>query len=495
MRKLAIILLSLIAVSCVVLSCKDTFLESQPQDGSLTDVTVFTKKEDFEAFIFGAYHEMQYNSASGNIWIILPGYISQDLVGVDELPKPLGSLMTPGDGSIADYWINLYKVVGRVNTVLDELPEATLLSEEEKIRLEAEAKFLRGFAYFMLARAWGSVPVLLTPYTIEHNSITCTPESQVWDQVILDLKYAAENLPTPAEWGDENIGRATQGAALAYLANAYMYKKNWTEAEGASLDLMALDIYSLVPEVREIFSQDNENNEESIFEIQYRDVANGAFDWSGQPNNGHLLNEVTAPRSIGITYAPYGGWGETIMNIKLAESFEPGDKRRTELIKTVGETYFGEKMTEPVTIPADIVQPNSAFSTKYWLGPLNIYLGGQNLPQMRYAEFLLNYAEILFELGKTTEAYQQLNKVRNRAGLTDRVTSADRETFLTDLMNERRWELNFEPNVWFHYTRTGRAASFLQDEYGITFNSAWNYLPIPQRERDQNPNLCQNDGY
>lgn len=495
MRKVVIILLPL-AILCVVWSCKDSFLESRPQDGSLTDVNVFTSKGDFESFLFGAYHELQYSNASGNVWITLPGYISQDLVGVDELPKVLGSLLTPGDGSIAAYWINLYKVVGRVNTVLAELAEdATDLSEEDKVQLEAEAKFLRGFAYFMIARAWGSVPMPLTSYNPDQNSIECTPEAQVWDQVIQDLNYAAENLPAPAGWGEENLGRATKGAALAYLANAYMYKKSWAEAEGASQELIELNSYALLPDVRDVFSQENENNEESIFEIQYRDVDNGAFDWSGQPNNGHTLNEWTSPRNIGLPYAPFGGWGETIMNMKLAESFEPGDERRTKLIKTVGETYQGEKMAEPVTIPESIIQSNSAFSTKYWLGPYDNYLGGQNLPQMRYAEFLLNYAEILFELGKTGEGYQQFNKVRNRVGLPDKEVSADKETFMSDLMKERRAELNFEPNLWFHYTRTGRAASFLQDEYGITFNNAWNYLPIPQGERDQNPNLCQNDGY
>ena len=439
---------------------------------------------------------MQYDNASSNAWITLPGYISQDLVGVDELPKVLGSLLTPGEGSIANYWINLYKVVGRVNTVLDELAEdATDISEEDKILLEAEAKFLRGFAYFMIARAWGSVPMPLTSYSTEQNSIECTPEAQVWDQVVLDLKYAAENLPTRAGWGEENLGRATKGAALAYLANAYMYKKSWAEAEGASQELINLNTYTLLPDVRDVFSQENENTEESIFEIQYRDVDDGAFDWSGQPNNGHTLNEWTSPRNIGLPYAPFGGWGETIMNMKLADSFEPGDERRTKLVKTVGETYQGEKMAEPVTIPESIIQANSAFSTKYWLGPAAIYLGGQNLSQMRYAEFLLNYAEILYELGKTGEGYEQLNKVRNRAGLPDKEASANKETFMTDLMNERRWELNFEPNLWFHYTRTGRAASFLTEEHGIPFNNAWNYLPIPQGERDQNPNLCQNSGY
>jgi len=114
---------------------------------------------------------------------------------------------------------------------------------------------------------------------------------------------------------------------------------------------------------------------------------------------------------------------------------------------------------------------------------------------MRYAEFLLNYAEILFEKGKSNEAYAQLNLVRKRALLSPRTVSNGKDIFMDDLMNERRWELNFETNLWFHYTRTGTAAKFLLKEHGITMNPAWNKYPIPQPERDQNPNLCQNPGY
>jgi hypothetical protein len=114
---------------------------------------------------------------------------------------------------------------------------------------------------------------------------------------------------------------------------------------------------------------------------------------------------------------------------------------------------------------------------------------------MRYAEFKLNYAEILFKLNKSTEAYKELNDIRQRALLPAKPVASDSLTFFKDLMNERRWELNFEPNLWFHYTRTGRAADYLLSEHGVTMPAAWYKYPIPQIERDQNPNLCQNTGY
>jgi hypothetical protein len=97
-------------------------------------------------------------------------------------------------------------------------------------------------------------------------------------------------------------------------------------------------------------------------------------------------------------------------------------------------------------------------------------------------------------LGKPTEAYQYLNMVRARAQVPDLPVQTNEAAFMTDVMNERRFELIFEPNLWFHYTRTGTAAAFLQNVHGITWQEKWSHFPIPERERSVNPNLCTN-GY
>lgn len=497
MKKLSILII-ILAPALLYWSCKRDFLEAKSQDGTLTDEIAFLNKQGFESYLFGAYSVMQGSSEGHGAlqWIVVPGFISQDLLPVDEIGKVLPSYLTPGMDVFANHWATFYKMIARTNLILEKLPVSSeTISAEDKSILEGEAKFIRGFSYLNLARAYGNVPLMLTTYNQEQKSLECTPEAQIWDQVISDLTDAAATLPKRAEWSENNLGRATKGAALAYLSNAYMYKQDWTAAKKANDDLNALGEYRLLDDVRDVFSEINENSEESIFEVQYRDVEDGDILWSGQPEHGTTTAEYTAPRNIGDQWAPFGGWGEVIMNKKLADSYEPNDDRREKLIVAVGDTYQGESMTAPLTVPADIAQKNSAFSTKYWHGPENRYYSGQNLIQMRYAEVLLNQAEILFELGQHQDAYDQLNLVRNRAGLGDKPMSADRNTFLTDLMNERRWELNFEPNLWFHYTRLGLAGAFLQNEYGITFDPAWNKFPVPQGDRDLNPKLCQNDGY
>lgn len=498
MKKNFFRLVALGLLGVTIWACSDKFLESTPQNGTFTDASVFQTKADFNAYLFGAYSEMQGggDGSGASQWLLYPGLIMQDITPVDEIGKVLPSFLVSGAGETRNYWTVLYKVIGRSNLILERIAVAPAkITTAEKTLIEGEAKFLRGFSYFMLARAFGNVPMPLASYTAEQNSLECTPEAKVWEQAVADFADAATKLPNRGGWGPENVGRATKGAALGYLAFAQMHRKDWPNAAKATTDLIGLGEYKLLPDVRAVFSAKVENTEESVFEVQYRAVDNGAFVWSGQPNNGQLMNEWTSPRNLGDQYAPFGGWGEGVMNKKLADSFEKGDLRRSKLVVAPGETYKGEAMTQAVTIPKNIAQSRSAFSTKYWLGPDKNYLGSQNLIQLRYAEVLLNYAEILFESGNPTAAYQQLNLVRKRAGLTDRAMSASREQFITDLLKERRWEFNFEPNLWFHYTRLGRAGKFLQDEYGISFNNSWNKLPIPQADRDQNPKLCQNDGY
>lgn len=418
------------------------------------------------------------------------------MVGSDETPKDLGAYMTSSNTIFSNYWSTLYRIATKTNVVLDAVAVAPVsVPDSAKAQIEGEAKFLRGFAYFMLARAFGNIPMPLKGYEPSQNSLECTPEAQVWDQVINDLSDASQKLPTRAGWGANNLGRATRASALAYLANAYMYKKDWANAAKASQNLIAVGEHRLLPDVRRVFSEASENTEESIFEVQYRDVSDGVIAWGSQPENGSVLDEWSAPRNIGDQYATAGGWGESVLKKKVADAYEPGDDRRKKLLVTVGDKYKGERMKDTLLVPANVSQAKSAFSTKFWLGPEKGYFNGQNVSVMRYAEFLLNYAEILFEQGKTADAYAQLNLVRNRAKLPAKAVSSDKETFMTTLMKERRAELIYEPNLWFHFTRTGRAAKFVQDEYGVTFNPNWNKFPVPQTDRDQNPKLCQNPGY
>lgn len=503
MKKL--LLISLLISSVVVIwSCKKSFFEASSTDGSITDASAFKAKEDFDRALIGAYASLVGGNTGGDLWVQVPGWISQDWVDNTRLPKPFLNYMSPGNNIFLDYWTNLYKMVTSANLVLDKIAEvpAGVLTDADKTSMTAQAKFLRGWAYFSLARAYGDIPMPLTYYKPEQNSLSCTPNADVFKQVVKDLSEAAAILPEADEWPASERGRATKGAALAYLANAQMYLKDWTNAAKASTDLFALNKpkYAMATDIHAPFSilkkNDPEYKKENIFEVQYREKAGDNFQWGDVPNGGQLLAGLTAPRDVGSKWASWGGWGEYMINKKAVDSYEPVDERRKQLVKVRYESYKGELMTDTMRA-ADWGLNNQVdvgFSTKYWLGNDGGILAPQNLPMMRFAEVLLNYAEILFMQNKAAEAYGVLNQVRARAKLPNLPTSTNASTFLSDVMNERRHELLFEPNLWFHYTRTGTAAAFLQTNHGITWQAKWANFPIPERERSVNPNLCTN-GY
>lgn len=486
MRKIS---LAVIIFALLGGACRDGFLTVVPQNGSITDAEFFQTTEHFDSFIFGMYTEMQGVADQ----ISVPGSLMQD-IATDNNQANLPVFMNPNNGVFYDkFWQVYFNIAARANLVLEKLPQAP---DETRGRIEGEAHFMRGFAYFNLARCFGSVPLLLESYRPSQDVATCAPEAEVWNQVVKDLTVAAAKLPTVAGWGAQNLGRVTKGTAFAYLANAQMYLKKWPEALKATSDLDALGEFGLMPNVRDPFSRFKENSMESIFEIQFREDNN--FNWGGNYNKGTLMPKLTAPGDADRNFAPGGGWGSFSFTRKYADSFEPGDARRRELVLMASEKYKGEDMKDTFKMPGVFSEAKNAFSTKYWRGPQlgpSDLLNPQNIPIMRYAEVLLNHAEILFETGNAMLAYQKLNAVRNRAKLADKPVSTDREVFFRDLMRERRSELGMEPNIYFHFVRTQRLAPFLKSEYNIDFDPNWTRFPIPQRDRNQNPNLCQNPGY
>jgi hypothetical protein len=107
---------------------------------------------------------------------------------------------------------------------------------------------------------------------------------------------------------------------------------------------------------------------------------------------------------------------------------------------------------------------------------------------------LLNYSEALNALGQTEQALLQLNKVRNRAGLPS-LTGLNMQQTQDAIFAERRVEFVWEFNFWYDLVRAGRAADFLQKEYGRILKPHQTLFPIPQSELDLNSNLIQNLGY
>jgi len=196
-----------------------------------------------------------------------------------------------------------------------------------------------------------------------------------------------------------------------------------------------------------------------------------------------------------------GGWGWDQPTQEFIDAYEAGDLRKDVTVfyeggpKFDGLDYKKSFSTTGYNLRKFVV-PLSVSST-YDNSPLNF-------PVLRYADILLMKAEALNELGKTsdaqllaTDANATLNKVRVRAGLLN-LTGLDQTTLRDKILHERRMELAFEGQRWYDLIRVNGG------QYGINFlhsigksNMSTKYLlfPVPQKERDANPNLTQNTGY
>lgn len=462
-------------------SCKESFLSPPPTD-RISDGSYWTSPAEFEAGLFAAYFTMQWD-ASSDSWQANANMPSGDMHPQEDtdFQNLEGLKFNATNRYFGAQWSSLWLLITRANLVVTRLEDAPI-PQADKTRLMAEAKFLRGFGYFQLARSFGGVPLILAAQTaVSPTDVASTPVDQVFAQVAKDLTEAAAGLP--AKWDNDNIGRANKGSALGYLAYTNMYLKQWPAAAKATEDLFAIGTYALVKDYRKLFDINNENNEESVFEVQYRYSQVG---W-GPSRNGHYFPMKQAPRGIGEKYAPYGGWGVQVPSKELVAAFEPGDDRRVKTILGPGETYYGYKMTKEAT------STGYAF-TKYWIGPSDNDHSGLNLPQLRFAEVLLNYAETLNELNRTAEAYPFINRVRERAKLAP-LTVGSKQQAMDAIMQERRVETFAEFNFWFDLTRTGRAAAFVKKEYGRTMAPNMNVFALPQSELDLNKALKQNPGY
>jgi len=498
-------------VLCVLLlaSCDDDFLiETNPN--APTTATFWQTEEDAVKATNAVYEGLTYE---GMYMRMMHAY--QDIRADDATAdSPWGELIAPGNFTIAAtgaapawIWRDAYHGVYRANQVIAYVPDIDMDTALRE-RLVGEAKFLRGFFYFHLVKMFNRVPLILEPAESpeDYQQPQAAPE-EVWNQVIQDLQEAQAVLPQSYT---QDVGRATWGAATAYLGVAYLFNQRWADADAEFRKIIDSGLYRLVDDPRDNGGYENENNEESIFEIQFsRDVGGTENGWAGPP--APTWGETHA-RSI--TYAPVGfGWADVIPSQGLYETFleektvDGEDDPRlhaTMFYNTPGMTIYGNDFQE---FYAD--NPDQIFWRKYESdipgGSEIDARSGINIRIMRYADVLLMYAETQNELGNTAAAARYIQQVRDRANLPDReaeFAALSQDAMRDRIAHERFLELAGEGKRFDDVRRWG----WLEDPQKLDllcsndaefcgFAPGDEWLPIPQAELDTNPLLQQNPGY
>jgi hypothetical protein len=438
----------------------ESVLEVEPVSDILAD-NFYSDADGAEAALMNAYNYLQ-NPVTQN-FIVVPGIVSDEAIMTrgGNFTRHHNFVPTPVQGNVGDTWRELYFSIQASNDVIENVPtiDDPALDADQIV---GEAYFLRGMAFFYLTRYFGRIP-LVTEASKSANQDFNVPRnerSEVFEQIISDLTTAEDLMGAESQ----NRARASKGAARAMLAKVYLYRNAPGDLELAlteTEEVMADAQYQLVAgtDYASLFEVGQQNTSETIFEISYRPN-------TSVENNG-LDNETVPFPNNNPRMAP---------TEKIIEAFNqnPNDLRLPISLDTINDRIYIRKYQNA---PADDVARGTQAA---------------NVIILRLADVILMRAEILNELGRTGEAIQFLNQIRERAGLqpTTAISQADVRLAIED---ERFLELAFEGQRWHDLVRTNRAQEVIGERLFDVDRILW---PVPGRDIDLNPNLLpQNPSY
>lgn len=493
------------AVVGMTLSGCDDFLTVVPET-QLSSATFFKTENDFKQAVNAAYAPMR-NIVNDRMWLLSEMrsdntiYARNVLFGATEQQEDLSDHAVPDAQGINSntHVLNQYRldylIIARTNQILALIDDVNF-DATSKANIKGQALFLRGYAYYELARYFERIPLHLTPVTSrEEAAKELVGHDVVYPQIISDIEQAIQLLPARPQ---QELGRATSGAARMLLADVYMTQKNWSQAETLLKEIVNSGHYSLIPAYEDVFSEStgNKNNAESLFEVQFLE---GPAGMAGNFLYNFMPRPMTQSELVSITGTsnpqPLDGEGNNVPTPDIIAAYEEGDLRKD---ASIGYITLSTSLREDKVFP---------YIKKFAKTHAQHNNHGMNFPIYRYAEVLLFLAEALNEQGKTAEAATYLNQVRERAGL-DATPATSQSDMREVIFKERRVELAFENKRWFDITRTDRVQEIIgafgaraianpldyyyPDGYGFRPNAYTNitkFYTLPAAEAEISPNF------
>ncbi len=499
-----------------ITSCNEDLLEVQDQNRLNPDV-FWRSGDDAQRAVIGAYSPLVGVHSWGRMMILHTVYRS-DATN----PIPFQGVTTdaanfsiePTFGRLQEAWGEFWKTILRANTLLVQVPniEDSTFSDTERNQILGEAHFLRAFQYFYLVTMFRNVPLITEPAATiaEIKNPPAEPEV-IWQQIISDLKMAQSLLPE--QWDEDNLGRATWGAATGLLGKTHLYRSGLENVDEYALaaaefqKIMAKEgsLYNLMPQHADNFGSDKENNMESLFEIQMDN--NGSAWGSDNAGSNHTAAFESDLSPPGFT-SQSGMWVNTwVKDAFLAEQTTDAtiDPRAFNTIAWNEEGVMMYENTFQEAFPANLDAVAIRKYLDFRTGKDQPQFGGPNASVinfriMRYADILLMYAEAQNEaVPNSPLALEALNKVRARSSMPLK-TASDQATLRQQIRDERVLELLFEGDRYHDLLRWGMIPDVITNELksnmgGSQYRQGREYLPIPQVEVDTNPLYPQNPGY
>jgi starch-binding outer membrane protein, SusD/RagB family len=450
----------------------EKFVEVDVPVTGLTGSVVYSKDATAAAAVNGiVFNVLSQNFSHGHNGITaLMGLAADELDAHPSNPHYQEYYKNKITSASAPFWSEIYSKIYECNEALEGINNSTTLSPTLKNQLLGEAKFLRAFLYFYAVNLFGDVPLILTTDYKVNSLIPRTTSLKVWERIISDLVEAQELLPVNyyAPQGGVYAERVlpVKAAASALLARVYLYQEDWVNAAEQATTVIEDSKFTLNSDLLEVFKK---NSTESIWQL-------GAISpiptIPGSTTDGYFFVLLNAP-------------DQSINPVSLSQSaynlFDMIDERKTAWIGTFADNtniYF--------------------YANKYKTSSATGLAYTEYLTVLRLAEQYLIRAEANAHLNKLSEASEDLNNTRIRAGLAA-FSSGDKDILLDSIANEKRREFFCEwGHRWFDLKRTktiDQVMPVIAINKGTTWKSEYQLLPIPLSEIQLNPNMVQNKGY
>ena len=379
--------------------------------------------------------------------------------------------------SYLGYWGSWYTGISKVNKAIVSLRKYGQMSDQDKLRLEAEMKFMRAFLYFDLMKRYKEIIIYDENLDAYAKDKAVSSEAEGWDLIQADLEYAAENLPERTS----SKGRLDKGMAWGFMTRAMLYAERWDLVKTAAAEVEKLG-YALESDYQDGYMKPiGSGNKEAIIQYQF-DRANDvthSYDFYYTPGGDFSINKETG-----------GGYGtptqEMVESYELATGGFPDwtpwhdvttetppyadlEPRFHASVLYNGAPWKGRKI-EPYVGGADgwcqwnlEREPKGRTTTGYYLRKMVdeshdviAYSGGvQPLIVLRYAEVLLNKAEACHKTNDPAGANAAVRAIRDRVDLPYEDLTGD--DLWKAIRQERKVELAYE-GLWYWDLRRWKVA-------------------------------------
>lgn len=546
--------------SVLLAGCEKDFLEITPTD-RVSDAAILSDSTLFEAYVINRYLGVRLTNKEGDgsapgfgrgfeyaMWSSLTDesiYNNDDNTWVIQQ----GQLSPENTGIAGTFWGRSYRSIREINYALKHIDELDM-SDSKKSLLTAELHFIRAYRYHDLIRNYGRV-VLVGDKVAQLGDDFSDPElferspiQEGIEYAVNELNLAIEGLPLQNS-GSWQLGRATQGAAMALKSRLLLYaasplytegtsdSQKWSQAAQAAKEVMDLGIYSLYSDYGDLFKTQG-TNDEIIFARYYNlnalhthlEIANGPNGYGGWGGNVPLQNLVD---DYEMADGSEFSWNDPE---EASNPYENRDPRFYETILYNGAEYRDREVE--TFIPGGLDSPDgpsnwNTSKTGYYLNkfidedlPINNPWGAAGLQTwiyMRYGEILLSYAEAKNEAtGPDETVYNAVNLIRERAGMPPLPEGLSQSEMREHIRHERRIELAFEEHRFYDVRRwliadetanePAQGITITKDDSGNlsyeiktalegrSFEEKHYWLPIPRAEILASDNeLEQNPGY